>query len=88
MAERMPVSASADVSVNGVGMRKLERFGKNSWRAHPAHVVVMTKSSQPGKKCAGMVTHFELFPLRPFYVDYFIFHRGNGAHHVALMSPD
>ncbi|MCD3179979.1 ATP-dependent DNA helicase RecQ, partial [Salmonella enterica subsp. enterica serovar Enteritidis] len=28
MAEQMPVSASEMLSVNGVGMRKLERFGK------------------------------------------------------------
>ena len=28
MAEQMPVSPSEMLSVNGVGMRKLERFGK------------------------------------------------------------
>ena len=38
MAEQMPVSASEMLSVNGVGMRKLERFGKAFMALIRAHV--------------------------------------------------
>ncbi|EBC4483100.1 RecQ family ATP-dependent DNA helicase, partial [Salmonella enterica] len=38
MAEQMPVSASEMLSVNGVGMRKLERFGKEFMALIRAHV--------------------------------------------------
>ncbi|MFU0777417.1 MAG: hypothetical protein ACFWT4_04140 [Citrobacter braakii] len=38
MAEQMPVSPSEMLSVNGVGMRKLERFGKEFMALIRAHV--------------------------------------------------
>ncbi|MCR1111284.1 HRDC domain-containing protein, partial [Escherichia coli] len=38
MAEQMPITASEMLSVNGVGMRKLERFGKPFMALIRAHV--------------------------------------------------
>ena len=38
MAEQMPVSPSEMLSVTGVGMRKLERFGKEFMALIRAHV--------------------------------------------------
>ncbi|NYZ51256.1 HRDC domain protein, partial [Escherichia coli] len=37
-AEQMPITASEMLSVNGVGMRKLERFGKPFMALIRAHV--------------------------------------------------
>ena len=38
MVEQMPITASEMLSVNGVGMRKLERFGKPFMALIRAHV--------------------------------------------------
>jgi ATP-dependent DNA helicase RecQ len=53
MAEQMPVSPSDMLSVNGVGTRKLERFGREFMALIRATSMATMKSSQSTEKVSG-----------------------------------
>jgi hypothetical protein len=79
MAEQSPLTAGEMLSVNGVGTRKLERFGKE-FMALIRRMSMAMMSSQLAKKCQNSFL-FIIF-LRVNYADAFP-HRGAGAYHCA-----
>lgn len=81
MAEQSPLTAGEMLSVNGVGTRKLERFGKEFMALIRAHVD--GDDGQPRKEDARIVSFFTISCELNMLM---LFHRG-AVHIIALMSP-